>query len=314
MSKRIIVTGGAGFIGSNLCDFLLKNNHDVVCIDSFDDYYDPEIKRKNLSQALTNSNFTLIESDIKDIDFITKQISGTFDAIIHLAAKAGVRDSLKYPERYFEANVNGTASICELATTLNIPKIIFSSSSSVYGNNPDIPWSENSALQPLCPYALSKIQAEELLQKYATKKGSQIIILRLFSVYGNRMRPDLMMDKIYNNLISDKPLSVFGDGSSQRDYTYIDDIISGIYNSLKLTSNFEIINLGNSYPIRLNEIIHLFEEKLEKISIINHLQAFEAEPSITYADIRKANKLISYNPITKINDGINLFCDWKLRL
>ncbi|MBN2776026.1 MAG: GDP-mannose 4,6-dehydratase [Bacteroidales bacterium] len=312
MSKRIIVTGGAGFIGSNLCDYLLATGNEVVCIDSFDDYYEPEIKRNNICKALTNSNFTLIESDIKDIDLITSQISGSFDAIIHLAAKAGVRYSLKHPEIYYEVNVNGTQAICELCMRVDIQKIIFSSSSSVYGNNPDIPWNENSKLCPLSPYADSKVKAEQILVDFATDSKIELQILRLFSVYGPRMRPDLMMNKIFNAVSAESNLTVFGDGNSKRDYTYIGDVVSLIYNSIQKSFNqIQLFNIGNKFPVSLIDLIHLFEEKIGKNAKINYLQKLSVEPDVTFTTIELAQQILDYKPTTDINSGINSFINWR---
>ncbi len=312
MKKRLIVTGGAGFIGSNLCDFLLQNNHEVVCIDNFDDYYDPAIKRKNIANALTHKNFTLIESDIKDIDYIQSKLSGEFDAIIHLAAKAGVRYSLEYPEIYFENNLGGADAICKITKRNTIKKIIFSSSSSVYGNNPITPWKENSDLFPLSPYAKSKLEAELIIKKFASKSKTDAIILRLFSVYGNRMRPDLMMCQTYESIKRQTALKIIGDGNSKRDYTHISDIIKAIYLTISLNDSLSIIlNIGNGQPIKLNKLVGLFELKMNQKAIKEHFDLSKAEPTCTYADITKAKNIIGFNPTVTIEDGVHEFIQWK---
>lgn len=315
MSKRIIVTGGAGFIGSNLCDYLLTTGNEVVCIDNFDDYYDPEIKRHNILQALSHSNYTLIEEDIKNADRIAKQLKGKFDAIIHLAAKAGVRYSLENPGIYYEVNVNGTRAICELSERSKIPKIIFSSSSSVYGDNPNIPWKEDSLLIPLSPYAQSKVNAENILKKFSETTKTSVIILRLFSVYGPRMRPDLMMSMTLNNIQNNIPITVYGDGNSERDYTYIEDLINAFNNCiLKNIENVEIFNIGNSNPIKLNNVISVFELLLKTEAKNLFSPNVYGEPSCTFADIIKAKNTLNYKPTTKFEEGLKDYINWHKSL
>jgi UDP-glucuronate 4-epimerase len=311
VSKRIIVTGGAGFIGSNLCDYLLATDNEVVCIDSFDDYYEPEIKRKNLNEALTNSNFTLIESDIKDIDFITKQISGTFDAIIHLAAKAGVRYSLTHPVGYEESNVVGTKNILQLSVEKNIKQFIFASSSSIYGNAPAPFNEEYKDLQPISPYAQTKLFSEKTGKEFSDKYDLNFISLRFFSVYGPRLRPDLVMNKIAGSIYRNEKLRIFGDGSTSRDYTYVDDIISGIMKAVDYkNSKFETFNLGNGNPIKLTDIISLFENETKQKVNIEFVDSIKGESDITWANNDKAKRLIDFEPKTNISQGIKNYLDW----
>ncbi len=311
MRKRIIVTGGAGFIGSNLCDFLLKENHEVVCIDNFDDYYDPKVKRKNITEALKNPNYLLIESDIQKIDYIQSKLKGKFDAIIHLAAKAGVRYSLKYPVGYEESNVKGTRKILELAVQNEIKQFIFASSSSIYGNAPT-PFSENfKVLDPISPYAQTKLLSEKTGLEFSLKKEINFISLRFFSVYGPRLRPDLVMNKIAKNIYQREELKIYGDGSTSRDYTYVDDIIQGIIKSLEYkNTSFEIFNLGNGNPIQLNDIIQLFVLKSGKNVSIDYVNSIKGESDITWADNSKAKNILGFKPKTTIEKGIDNFITW----
>lgn len=311
MRKRIIVTGGAGFIGSNLCDYLLEQGNEVVCIDSFDDYYDPQIKRENLSKALTNQNFILLESDIKDIDFISDNLEGKFDAIIHLAAKAGVRYSLKHPIGYEESNVQGTKSILDLAVIKNISQFIFASSSSIYGNSP-APFKESHQdLQPISPYAQTKLFSENTGKEYSEKYNINFIPLRFFSVYGPRLRPDLVMNKIAGSIYKNEKLKIFGDGLASRDYTYVDDIISGIMKAVDYKeSKFETFNLGNGNPIKLTDIISMFEEQTSKKVNIEFVDSIKGESDITWADNSKAKEMMKFEPKTDISHGIQKYLEW----
>lgn len=316
MSKRIIVTGGAGFIGSNLCDFLIKNNHEVVCIDSFDDYYSPDIKRNNISFALTQPNYSLIESDIKDIDYISNQITETFDAIIHLAAKAGVRYSLTHPIGYEESNVVGTKNILKLAVEKDIKQFVFASSSSIYGNAPAPFNEEYKDLQPISPYAQTKLFSEKTGKEFSEKYDLNFISLRFFSVYGPRLRPDLVMNKIAGSIYRNERLRIFGDGSTSRDYTYVDDIISGIKKAVDYkNSKFETFNLGNGNPIKLTDIISLFEQETGQKVNIEFVDSIKGESDITWANNDKAKRLMDFEPKTNISQGIKNYLDWyKLRL
>jgi len=311
VGKRIIVTGGAGFIGSNLCDYLIANNHEVVCIDSFDDYYAPNIKRQNLTRALTKPGFILLESDIKDIDFISGKLKGNFDAIIHLAAKAGVRYSLTHPVGYEESNVAGTKNILELAVEKKIKQFVFASSSSIYGNAP-APFNEDyNDLHPISPYAQTKLFSEKTGKEFSEKYDINFISLRFFSVYGPRLRPDLVMNKIAGSIYKNEKLKIFGDGSTSRDYTYVDDIISGIIKAINYKeSKFETFNLGNGNPIKLTDIISLFEQETGKKVNIEFVDSIKGESDITWADNSKAKKMIGFEPQTDIRKGINNYLEW----
>ncbi|MEJ5268094.1 MAG: NAD-dependent epimerase/dehydratase family protein [Bacteroidales bacterium] len=308
---KLIVTGGAGFIGSNLCDYLLNNNHKVLCIDNFDNYYNPEIKRNNITIAQQNKNFKFFEADIKDLSNIESLIDDNYDAIIHLAAKAGVRYSLKYPVGYEEINVVGTKNILELAVKKDIKQFIFASSSSIYGNSPT-PFKENyNSLNPISLYAQTKLLSEKLGKEYSEKYELNFISLRFFSVYGPRLRPDLVMNKIARSIFKGEKLKIFGDGSSARDYTYVDDIISGIISALEYKkSKFEIFNLGNGNPIKLSEIIKLFENYTNSRANIEYVDSIKGESEITWADNSKAKEVLGFNPKINIENGVKLFIEW----
>lgn len=311
MRKRIIVTGGAGFIGSNLCDYLLNNNHEVVCIDNFDDYYDPQIKRRNIILALSHPSYTLIEEDIQNTKNIASNLSGNYDAIIHLAAKAGVRYSLKNPIGYEESNVVGTRSILELAVSQNIKQFVFASSSSIYGNAP-APFKETfQDLKPISPYAQTKLFSEKTGKEFSEKYELNFVSLRFFSVYGPRLRQDLVMNKIADSIYKNQKLKIFGDGSTSRDYTYVDDIIAGIMKAVDYKeSKFEIFNLGNGNPIKLIDIITLFEQETDKKVNIEFVDSIKGESDTTWADNSKAKKMMQFEPQTNIYKGIQNFIKW----
>lgn len=311
MRKRIIVTGGAGFIGSNLCDFLLKEGHEVVCIDNFDDYYDPKIKWQNISCALTKPNYKLIEADINDINNIQTQLTGKFDAIIHLAAKAGVRYSLKYPVGYEDSNVKGTLKVLELAVQNKIRQFVFASSSSIYGNAP-IPFSEDfKDLNPISPYAQTKLFSEKTGLEFSENYDINFVALRFFSVYGPRLRPDLVMNKIVDSIYQKSEFKIYGNGKASRDYTYVDDIIAGIMQAVDYkNSKFEIFNLGNGNPIKLTEIISMFEEKIGERVNISYVNSIKGESDITCADNSKAKAKLGFEPTIDIKRGIESFINW----
>lgn len=312
MNKNYLITGGAGFIGSNLCDALLKRkNFKIVCIDNFDEYYNPDIKRNNLSNAILKQNFKLIESDLTDLDKINID-DYKFDAIIHLAAKAGVRYSLKNPSGYEESNIVGTRRIMEFAVKHSIKKVIFASSSSIYGNTTP-PFKEDFRdLNPISPYAMTKLISEKIGEEYATNFNIDFISLRFFSVYGPRLRPDLVMNKIANAIFNNQELSIFGDGLSARDYTYVDDIINGIILCLENSDikGFDIFNLGNGTPIKLIKVIKMFESITGKSIKLKYLESIKGESEITWADNSKAKKILGFCPSTKIEDGIKKYLDW----
>lgn len=311
--NHILITGGAGFIGSNLVSRLIDDpNFRITCLDNFDPFYNPRIKKVNIASHLKRSNYTFILEDIRAFSRIKSKISGHVDAIIHLAAKVGVHPSIKDPMMYSQVNINGTQNMLELARLLRCKKFIFASSSSVYGLNSHVPWTEDDYnLQPISPYAGTKISGELLGHVYAHLYNFQFIALRLFTVYGPRQRPDLVIHKFTKLILEGKPITLYGDGKTKRDYTYIDDIVSGIVAALDYSSSpYEIINLGNNQPVELRKLISLLEKALRKIAIIKKVPEQPGDVPVTYADIKKAKKLLGYKPKTDLQTGLLNFIRW----
>lgn len=312
MSKRIIVTGGAGFIGSTLVRKLLNDNYQVLIIDDFNDFYDPSLKKKNIREYSTNKNFILKKGDITSSSFISRTFS-TFKPthIVHLAARAGVRPSLEQPELYTQVNINGTINILEACKKLPIKNFIFASSSSVYGNNNKVPFSEKDSVEsPISPYALTKRTGELICEMYAHLYNIPITALRFFTVYGPRQRPDLAIRKFMTKIINGKPIEMYGNGSTSRDYTYIDDIIDGIMKALNKPSKFEIINLGNSHPISLKQLIQTIEKVTNKKAVIKLCPIQKGDVERTYADISKANEYLKWQPKTSTDEGLQQMYCW----
>ncbi len=312
--KSVLITGGAGFIGSHLIDFLINDgNYSITCIDNFDDFYDPEIKRKNIELHLGNENFKLIKADISDQNLINR-LEKQYDIIVHLAAKAGVRPSIQNPVIYQHVNVVGLQNILEIARLTSAKQFVFGSSSSVYGINPNIPWKESDKdLMPVSPYASSKISGEWLGKSFSQLYGLRFIALRFFTVYGPRQRPDLAINYFTQKIIKEEPIDFFGDGNTLRDYTYINDIVAGIVSAMQYDrSDFEIINLGNNNPVTLSHLVATLEKIILKKAILNKLPEQPGDVPVTFADISKAELLLNYNPETKLEDGLELFVKWKL--
>lgn len=302
---RFLVTGGAGFIGSHLCERLLNLKHHVICVDNFNDFYCSKIKRSNI-YPLLNQNFTLF-----DYDFRKFQIPENVDCVIHLAAYAGVRPSIQDPLLYSDVNVSGTIKLLNDCAETGIKKFIFASSSSVYGNNKKTPFSETDNVDfPISPYAATKKAGELLCYTYHKLYDMDITCLRFFTVYGQRQRPDLAIRKFFTAIKKEEPIHMFGDGLSGRDYTFIDDIIDGIIASIEKCKGYNIYNLGNSNPVILRDLI----EKCFKISgsnvevIKEPMQPGDVE--ITYADIEKAKNELCFNPKTPIDDGLSRMWEW----
>jgi UDP-glucuronate 4-epimerase len=312
--KKILITGGAGFIGSNLIDFLLDTtDHEITCIDNFDDFYDPDRKRKNIAQHFANPAFKLIEADITDQNLISL-LDDQYDTIVHLAAKAGVRPSLQNPVLYQHVNVVGLQNILQIAHVKSVKQFVFASSSSVYGINQNYPWKESDTdLIPVSPYASSKIAGEWLGKTTSELYDIRFIALRFFTVYGPRQRPDLAINTFANNIIKEEPINFFGDGNTLRDYTYIWDIVQGIVAALEYEkSKFKIINLGNNHPVTLSYLVSSLEKILNRKAILNIQPQQQGDVPVTCADITKAAQLLNYKPQTKLEDGLKLFIDWLL--
>ena len=317
MKKHILITGGAGFIGSHLVGQLLAENIEKVSVvDNFNDFYAPSTKERNISQFANHPNFKLHRADIRDGEILREIFAeNEFDAIVHLAALAGVRPSLLDPKSYAEVNVNGTLNLLELAREFQVKQFVFGSSSSVYGINAKIPFAEDDKIsQPISPYAATKAAGELLCHTYSHLYDLRTICLRFFTVYGARQRPDLAIHK-FSKLIHDgKPIQMFGDGTTRRDYTYVDDIIAGVRAAIDYEqSNYEVFNLGESETIELKCLIKLLEENLGVKAVIEHKEMQPGDVPITFADISKARKLLNYNPQTKIEDGIRKFTEWFRR-
>lgn len=311
--KNILITGGAGFIGSHLVDALIKNTQNsITCLDNFDSYYSPEIKKRNIKAHIKKSNYTLVDVDIRNLRQMKAGLARHYDVIIHLAAKVGVKPSLQDPVLYTEVNVSGTQNMLELARQVKCKKFIFASSSSVYGNNVNIPWSEDeNKLFPISPYASTKISGELLGHVYSHLYHFQFLSLRFFTVYGPRMRPDLAIHKFAKLLAEGKPVPLYGDGKTKRDYTYVTDIVSGIMSALSYSrSPYEIINLGNNKPVELRQLITLLEEVLGTKARIRRLPSEPGDAMFTCADISKAQKLLRYQPKTDIVAGLKKFATW----
>lgn len=312
--KHILITGGAGFIGSTLIDSLLINGSKIkiTCVDNFDPFYDPKIKRDNLEAHIHKANFKFIKADIRNLNKLKIKLTDKYDAIIHLAAKVGVRPSVQDPISYTEVNINGTQNMLEIARQLKIKKFIFASSSSIYGINKNVPWREDDRLLvPASPYAFSKMSGELLGYTYTNLFKIQFIALRLFTVYGPRQRPDLAIHKFAKLISQNQPIDLYGDGNSKRDYTYVDDIVDGFKSALNYSSSdYEVINLGNSQPIKLSYLIAKLEKVLKKKAIIKKLPDQPGDLPLTFANNSKAQKLLEYNPKISLSDGLQRFITW----
>lgn len=313
--KKIIVTGGAGFIGSHLVQKLLKNAWNVVVLDDFNDYYNPAYKRENIAPFLNHPHFTLKEGNICDKKWVT-EVFESFQPthVVHLAARAGVRPSLLQPELYTDVNITGTLHVLEAVKKLSLENFIFASSSSVYGNTKEIPFVETDPVETqLSPYALTKRAGEFICEIYSKQYGIPITALRFFTVYGPRQRPDLAIRRFMESILEKKPIQMFGKGDTSRDYTYIDDIVDGVYKSIQSPRPFEIINLGNSHPITLKKLILRIEKTLGKKAIIQKKPYQKGDMVHTYADITKAKKLLKWEPATSLEEGIEKTAKWVLK-
>jgi UDP-glucuronate 4-epimerase len=311
---RILVTGGAGFIGSHLVEKLLAAGHEVAILDDFNDFYDPQIKRDNI--AAVSKDTVIHHVDLRDSAAVRNVFHREkFETIVHLAARAGVRPSIQYPQLYYDTNVSGTLHLLDAARVTGVERFIFASSSSVYGISKTVPFSEDQHLtQTLSPYAATKIAGEFLCSTFSHLYQMRMVALRYFTVYGPRQRPDLAIHQFTRRIYSGQPIDQFGDGTTRRDYTYIDDVIQGTMAVLNYDrSPFDIFNLGESETIQLNDLISAIEKALGKKAKVNRLPEQPGDMPLTCADISKARKLLGYNPITQFNEGLPRFIDWFLR-
>ena len=311
---NILVTGGAGFIGSHLVEQLLERGDHVIVVDDFNDYYAPTIKEENISSVISNSLLKLYRGDIRDALFIDKVFDeNTIDVVCHLAARAGVRPSIQEPILYEEVNCVGTLNILEASKRVGIKNFVFGASSSVYGSNTKVPFSEEDPVeQPISPYAATKRAGELMCYTYSHLYDIPVTALRFFTVYGERQRPEMAISKFTRLIWEGKEIPVFGNGTSKRDYTYISDILQGLIASIDKVSKYEIINLGESRTVELNYLISIIEENLQKKAIIKKFDDQPGDVPITYADVTKAKRLLGYTPMVPIEEGIERFTKWFL--
>ncbi|HLN98114.1 MAG TPA: GDP-mannose 4,6-dehydratase [Pyrinomonadaceae bacterium] len=312
--RSILVTGGAGFIGSHLVDQLLSEGEwEVSVVDDFNDFYNPDIKRANVSRHRRNQNYRLFETDIRDRAALQRVFDDqAFSCIVHLAARAGVRPSLSQPLLYAQTNINGTINLLEFARARGVEHFVLGSSSSVYGINAKVPFNEGDPIrQPISPYAATKAAGELICHTYAHLYDMRCICLRFFTVYGPRQRPDLAIHKFARLMSEGKPIPVFGDGTTRRDYTFIDDIITGVRAAIDYDqSDYEVFNLGESRTVELRELISLLEKELGKTANIDRQPLQPGDVPQTFADITKARQLLGYDPQTQIEEGVRRFVEW----
>lgn len=323
--RSILVTGGAGFIGSHLSERLLKEGNKVLVIDNFNNYYDPTIKRNNIEEVrkaciednIPLENYKVFEGDIRDNEFLKEVFSNKIDSIMHLAAMAGVRPSIQDPALYYDVNITGTVNLLEMCRKNGIKQFVFASSSSVYGNNEKIPFAESDRVDnPISPYAATKKSGELLCHTYHHLFDMNIACLRFFTVYGPRQRPDLAINKFATLILEDKEIPFYGDGTTSRDYTYVDDIVNGIVSSINYVNTdkkvFEIFNLGGDRTVSLNEMVETIEEVLEKKAKLNKMPMQPGDVNRTCADITHSKEILGYSPKTTFKEGIRKFIEWKL--
>lgn len=314
--RKIIITGTAGFIASHLAEKLLTQDDVVVGIDCLDPFYDLKLKQQNLELLKAFPNYRHVHADIVDEKALDKALLGidlsNTDAIVHLAAKAGVRPSIENPIQYQDTNVRGTQNMLELARRLGIKQFVFASSSSVYGVNPNVPWSEeDTVLKPISPYASTKVSGELLGHVYSHLYGIRFLGMRFFTVYGPRQRPDLAINKFAQLILKGQPIPVFGNGETRRDYTFVADIVQGLEAAIQYDQSiYELINLGNNQTVTLNELISVLEAALGRKALINRLPNQPGDVPQTWANISKAQSLLRYAPQTEIAAGIKIFADW----
>jgi UDP-glucuronate 4-epimerase len=310
--RRVLVTGGAGFIGSHLVDALLAEGWHVTAVDNFDPFYARAIKQSNIAAHTASPAYTLIDADIGDTSALGARVPGSFDAIVHLAAKAGVRPSIADPLAYQRVNVAGTQNLLELARARGVPQFVFASSSSVYGVNPRVPWREDDhVLQPISPYASTKVSGELLGHVYAHLYGIRFVGLRFFTVYGPRQRPDLAIHAFARRMLAGQPVPLFGDGSTRRDYTYVADIVSGVRSAIAYDrSPYEIVNLGNNRTVSLAGMVDQLAQALGVRPTIERHPEQPGDVPRTWASIDKACTLLGYAPHTAFEDGIARFVEW----
>ena len=315
--RHFLITGGAGFIGSHLVRALLRDTDiRITIIDNFDPFYSRQIKLLNTEGFESHQQVSLLERDLEDLSSLELQkiLPQQVDVIIHLAAKAGVRPSINNPLAYQRTNILGTQMLLDFARDTGVKQFVFASSSSVYGVNKHLPWKEDAQLQPISPYAMTKLAGEMAGHVFSSLYAIRFIALRFFTVYGPSQRPDLAIHKFVKSIVQDQPITMYGSGTTSRDYTYVDDIVQGVLSAINYDrSLFEIINLGNSYTVSLKELVSTIEKPTGKKAYIDQHPEQAGDVPQTFADISKAKRLLNYRPATQLNDGLKNFYDWFLR-
>ena len=317
--RRVLVTGAAGFIGSWLTERLLERGVEVVGLDNFDPFYDRALKERNLETARGSSAFRLVEGDLRNRSDVSALFSdGGFDAVMHLAAKAGVRPSLADPAAYYETNLIGTSNLLEVMREAGCLRLVFASSSSVYGNSRKVPFHEDDRVDaPISPYAATKKAGEELCHVYHAVHGFSVLALRFFTAYGPRQRPEMAIHAFTRRLFAGEPIPVFGDGSMERDFTYIDDVVDGVVFALDYvlgSQTFEIVNLGESEPIRLSRLVSALERATGREATIDRRPVPPGDVDRTFADVSRARRLLGYDPHVGIDEGLRRFVEWYRRV
>ena len=317
--RRVLVTGAAGFIGSWLTERLLERGVEVVGFDNFDPFYDRALKERNLETARGTSAFRLVEGDLRNRSDVSALFSdGGFDAVMHLAAKAGVRPSLADPAAYYETNLIGTSNLLEVMREAGCLRLVFASSSSVYGNSRKVPFHEDDRVDaPISPYAATKKGGEELCHVYHAVHGFSVLALRFFTAYGPRQRPEMAIHAFTRRLFAGEPIPVFGDGSMERDFTYIDDVVDGVVSALDYvlrSQTFEIVNLGESEPIRLSRLVSALERATGREATIDRRPVPPGDVDRTFADVSRARRLLGYDPHVGIDEGLRRFVEWYRRV
>lgn len=311
---NILITGGAGFIGSHLCERLISEGHKVICYDNFTGSVNRDFKWKNIFSLKNNNNFKLIDSDILEENALNYVFStNNIDVIFHLAAKTGVRPSVQDPTLHYNVNVMGLLKLLQTCNRFNVKKIVFASSSSIYGNNLNVPFKETEKSDgPLSPYAATKKAGENLLYVYHWLYGFEVACIRPFTVYGPRQRKDMAISLFTRKINRNEKITIFGNETNKRDYTYVDDIVDGFVNAMYNLKGYEVYNIGGSNPVDLKSLVSIIENKLGKKAIADYSPMQPGEAIMTYADITKATNVLGYYPKVKIEEGIDRFIDWYL--
>ena len=313
--KTILITGGAGFIGSALCRSLLLINYKVICLDNFEDYYSPEKKRNNINSLLEDNNFILEKGDIRDIDFLNETfLKHSINSVVHLAGKGGVRNSIENASDYYDVNVVGSINLLEIMKKHSVTNFIFASSSSVYGDNDQLLKEGDCTDFQISPYAATKKTVELASYNYYKNYRFKIINLRLFSVYGNNQRPDLFINKVFSSLVNSNEIEIYGDGFQKRDFTHLDDVLVAIHKALSLLEAedniYEIINIGSHNPISVNALIKTIEKEVKTSLNYKYIPKQDGDVQATYADISKAKRILNYTPKISLSQGINEYYIW----